>query len=309
MKEKKFLPLLLAVLLLVSVMAACGSPAGNSETAATVSVIDMTGREISLDAPATKLVALSAADCEIVFALGAGHALVGRGEYCGYPAEAAGIPIVQSGAGTNVEQIINLEPQVVLMNTMAQSEELVAQLENAGIEVVVSTAEDIHGVYEAIAMVGTVVGRETAAAELISNMKQSFADIEISTEAGGGKTVYFEVSPLEYGLWTAGNGTFMDEIADIIGLENIFSDVEGWAEVSEEQVIYRNPDYIVTLTAYESIGQDPIEEIRLRDAWRDISAVRNEAVLNFADDELTVPGPRLALGAEVLYEFVYGKVE
>ena len=50
------------------------------DTAAAVTLTDMTGREITLDAPAERVVALTAADCEILYALGAGDLLVGRGE-------------------------------------------------------------------------------------------------------------------------------------------------------------------------------------------------------------------------------------
>lgn len=123
----------------------------------------MTGREITLDAPATRVVALSASDCEIIYALGAGELLVGRGEYCDYPAEVLEVPAVQSGAETNIEQIIALEPQVLFMTKMAQTEEQIAALEAAGVHVVVSDAQDIAGVYEAIGMIGTLLGREAEA--------------------------------------------------------------------------------------------------------------------------------------------------
>ena len=73
-------------------------------------------------------------------------------------------------------------------------------------------------------------------------MQSAFADIAAKSE-NTGKTVYFEVSPLQWGLWTAGKGTFMDELATMCGLTNAFADVEGWAEISEEQVLERNPDY------------------------------------------------------------------
>ena len=88
----------------------------------------------------TKIVALTAADCEILYAIGAGDTLVGRGEYCDYPAPVADVPAVQSGAETNIEQIISLRPQVLLMSTMDQTEEQVSQLDTAGISVVVSNA-------------------------------------------------------------------------------------------------------------------------------------------------------------------------
>ena len=250
MNTKKLLALLLALVMTLS-LAACtsgsnesaeepaGEPEGSGEAAITIT--DMTGREITLDEPATRVVALSAADCEVLYAVGAGDTLVGRGEYCDYPAEVLEVPSVQSGYDTNIEQIIALEPQVLLMSTMAQTEEQIAQLEEAGIKVVVSDAQDIEGVYTAVEMIGKLMGKEKEAEQVIISMQTAFADLSNST-AGRGKTVYFEVSPLEYGLWTAGSGTFMNEIAEMLGMKNIFDDVQGWVEISEEQVIERNPD-------------------------------------------------------------------
>ena len=277
------------------------------ETAETaVTLTDMTGREITLDAPAERIVALTASDCEILYALGAGDLLVGRGEYCDYPAEVLDVPSVQSGYETNIEQIIALEPQVLIMSTMAQTEEQVQQLENAGIRVVVSDAQDIGGVYTAINMIGTLTGKQDEAASVVESMQKTFD--EINANAGdGSKTVYFEVSPLEYGLWTAGANTFMDEIAAMMGLKNCFSDVEGWAEISEEQVLARNPDYIVTISMYYGEGPTPVEEIASRTGWENVTAVKDGKILNLQNNELSRPAPRLAEGAKALYDFVYGE--
>lgn len=119
MKKNQILALLLAAVMLLAVLTGCAAkaepaqdepaqtetvpeteeaapaeeepaPAEEPEaedTASTVTLTDMTGREITLDAPAERVVALTAADCEILYALGAGDLLVGRGEYCDYPAE------------------------------------------------------------------------------------------------------------------------------------------------------------------------------------------------------------------------------
>lgn len=288
--------------------------AGSAQTAETeqpapngpITVTDMTGREITLEEPAEKVVALTASDCEILYAIGAGDALVGRGEYCNYPAEVLEVPSVQSGADTNIEQILSLEPQVLLMSTMAQTEEQVAQLEAAGVHVVVSDAQDIAGVYTAIELIGALMGKDAEAAEVIDGMKSTFADLQEKAGEGSGKTIYFEVSPLQWGLWAAGSHTFMDEIAAMLGLTNCFADVEGWAEVSEEQVLERNPDYILTITQYYGEGPTPEEEILGRSGWENITAVQNKAILNLQNDELSRPAPRLAEGAQMLYDFVYG---
>ena len=295
---KKLVSLFLALVMALSLTAAF------AESTA-VTVTDMAGREIALDAPATKVVALTASDCEILAALGAEDTLVGRGEYCDYPESILEVPAVQSGADTNLEQIIALEPQVVIMAKMAQTEEQVAALEEAGIRVVVSDAQDIEGVYTAIRLIGALVGRNDEAEAMVADMQSAFADIAAKSE-NTGKTVYFEVSPLQWGLWTAGKGTFMDELATLCGLTNAFADVEGWAEISEEQVLERDPDYIVTISMYYGEGPTPVEEIKSRAGWEGLKAVQNDAILNADSHEISRPGPRLKDAAETLYQFVSG---
>ena len=296
---KKLVSLFLALVMAFSLTAAF------AESTA-VTVTDMAGREITLDAPATKVVALTASDCEILAALGAEDTLVGRGEYCDYPESVLEVPAVQSGADTNLEQIIALEPQVVIMAKMAQTEEQVAALEEAGIRVVVSDAQDIEGVYTAIRLIGALVGRNDEAEAMVADMQSAFADIAAKSE-NTGKTVYFEVSPLQWGLWTAGKGTFMDELATMCGLTNAFADVEGWAEISEEQVLERDPDYIVTISMYYGEGPTPVEEIKSRAGWDVLKAVQNDAIFNADSNEVSRPGPRLKDAAEALYTFVTGE--
>jgi len=308
MKFRKPAAIVLAVMLAVTSMSVV-SFGEEQASESPITVTDMTGREVTLEEPAERIVALSAADCEILYALGAGDLLVGRGEYCDYPAEVLEIPSVQSGMETNVEEIIALEPQVLLMSSMAQTTEQVEALEKAGVHVVVSDAQDIEGVYESLGIIGALTGKEQEAEEIIQSMKDSFAQLQEAAKDQEGGTVYFEVSPLEYGLWAAGKGTFMNEIAEMIGLENVFADVDGWGEVSEEQVIERNPDYIVTITMYFGEGPTPEEEIMARQGWDKITAVQNGAILNLQNNELSRPVPRLTDGAQMLYDFVYGAEE
>ena len=275
---------------------------------ASVSIIDMMGHEVTLEKPAERIVALTASDCEIVFALGAGDLLVGRGEWCDYPAEVLAIPSVESGGNTNIEQILALNPDVVVMSSMAQTEEQVKQLNDAGVAVVVNEAKDIAGVYTSIELLGKLLGKEEQAAAIIDGMKAQFAEIE-ANKLDGEQTIYFEVSPLQWGLWTAGGGTFMNEIAEMMGLKNCFGDLDGWAQISEEQVLERNPDYIMTITMYFGEGPTPEEEIMSRAGWENVTAVKNGAILNLQNDELSRPAPRLADGAKMLYDFIMEKAE
>ena len=294
---KKLVSVVLALLLALS----CVS--GFAEGA--LEVTDMTGRTVALDAPAKRVVAITAANVEVLYALGAGDTLVGRGEYCNYPEEALNAPAVKSGAELNVEEVLALQPDLVIMDTMAQTTEQVAALENAGLKVIITKEDGIAGVYEAIALIGKAVGKDAEADKLVADMKAAFDEIAAKAE-NTGKTVYFEISPLQWGLWTAGKGTFMDEIANLCGLTNVFADVDGWASVSDEQVLQRNPDYIVTTSAYYGEGPTPVEEIKGRAGWDQVPAVAEDHVFNADNDAITRPGPRLVEAAQALLDFVSG---
>jgi iron complex transport system substrate-binding protein len=190
---------------------------------------------------------------------------------------------------------------------MAQPIEQVEAIEKAGAPVFVTQATDIKGVYGAIAGIGQAVGKDPEAQALVDSMKATFDALKAKVPSGDApKTVYFEVSPLQYGLWTAGKNTFMNELAEMLGLKNIFEDVNGWAEVSQEQVIARNPDLIVTVTMYFGEGPKPDEEIAARAGWADIAAVKNGKILIADNNAITRPGPRLAEAAQTLYDFAYG---
>ena len=311
MKRNKLLNMLLVLILVMSCLCGCGG--GSAETGddgnqtggeAVISVTDQKGRVIELSEPAKRVVALTASDCEIIYALGAEETLVGRGEYCTYPAEVTEVTMVASGSETNLEQIIALAPQVVLMNEMDQTEEQVNALEKAGIKVVVNDANNIEETYDSIEIIGTIVGKDAEAKAMVDSMKSAFAGMEAHKDIFAGKTVYFEVSPLEYGLWTAGPGSFMDEIATMMGLTNIFGDVDPWAQVSEEQVLQRNPDYIVSVAMYFGEGMTPVEEILSRPGWSNVTAIKNNDILNLQNDELSRPGPRLVDGAQLLFDMI-----
>lgn len=289
--SKKLVFLVVALLMMLSM------PSVLAEGAA---VTDMYGREIALAEPVTRIVALAPSDCEILCAIGCEDALVGRGKYCDYPESILDVPVVQSGAETNMEEILALDPQAVLMSDMSQTEEQVKQLEQNGVKVVISDANTIEETYVAIRMIGQLMGKDAEAEAVVADMQATFDEIAANSPAAG-KTIYFEVTPLQWGLWTAGSSTFMDELAAMCGMTNAFADIEGWASISEEQVLERNPDYIVSIAG---MGDAAVEEIMGRAGWSELNAVKNAEVYNADSNAIARPGPRLKDAAIELYNFL-----
>jgi len=293
--SRKLVSLFLAALMLIGMVPAMADDA-------VVTVTDMYGREITLAEPATRIIALQPSDCEILCAIGCEDALVGIGQYCDYPASITSLPVVQSGANTNIEEILALNPQVVLMNDMSQSEEQVKQLEENGVKVVISTTSNIESVYTAIRMIGALMGKDENAEALIADMQATIDDIRAKSE-GNEKTVYFEISPPPY-LYSCGSSSFTHELAEICGLKNIFGDQsDAWLMISDEQVIERNPDYIILMNG---MGDSGIGEISSREGWGDITAIKEQKIYYDGTSMMTRPGPRLKDAVVELYNFING---
>lgn len=267
-------------------------------------VVDGLGRELEFNSVPERVIAISPSDAENLHAIGAIEYLVGRGTYVDYPEEALEATEVASGSDMNPEQILALEPDLIIMSDMGTNEEQVSVFENEGINVLITPAKTVEEVYESIGNIGKAMNKSEEAEKVIADMKSQLEELSQNSSDNEGKTIYFEISPLEYGLWTAGSNTFMDEIGAMLGLENIFKDVEGFAEISEEEVISRNPDYIVTISMGTTSGETPVEEILNRPGWDGVTAVSEENILNLVNDELSRPSVRLVEGAKALSEFV-----
>ncbi len=300
-KTRKLVSLFLCAALLCACVPALGEGG--------LTVTDMAGREVTLAGPAETVVVLMPSDCEILFEIGAGDKVVGRGSYCDYPeAAVADIPVVKSGWELNVEEIIALQPQAVIMTKMGHTEEQVAQIDGAGIPVIVTDAQTIADTYDCIELLGKVTGNEDEAAAVVQEMKDRLEAVAAKA-SDAGLTVYFESTPLEYGwgLYSAGKGSFMDEIGALCGLKNIFGDVTdggGWPVVNEEDVIAANPDLIITIDSNGMGEQNAAEVIMAREAWQGMDAVKNGRVYVVDGNAFSRPGPRLADAAEALIELI-----
>ncbi|MGI6622826.1 MAG: ABC transporter substrate-binding protein [Clostridiaceae bacterium] len=290
------------ILTLIFLVTGCSQP---QQPGSSLVLPDSRGVEITFDKIPESVVSLAPANTEILYALNAGDKIIAVSEYCNYPEEIANKTKLPTGEKLDIENLIALKPDLVITGYMSAMEDQFRQLETAGIKVFVTEANSLSETYETIEAIGKIIGKEKEADTLIKNMKDGFDNIIKEVEGKASPTIYVEVSPLEWGLWTCGKNTFIQELIDIVGARNIFEDVEGWAEVSEEQVISKNPDFIVTTSSPLTGIEDPIGEISSRANWSGLDAVKNSRIMMLESDMITRPGPRLLDAAKELTKILY----
>lgn len=302
----------LSVLLLALILAGCGTAEDTKNKDASqdtqhtektsYKVTDDRGIEIEFNEVPKTVVSLQPSNTEILFALGVGDKIVGATEYDTYPEEAQKIERVSDTTNFNSERILALKPDVVIAYTIGDKDAL-KPLEDAGIKVFViqsaTTFDDVYGDIEQIAAVMDVADQGN---KLNEEIKAKIAEVQTKVkDVKTPKNVYLEVSP-KPDIYTAGSSTFQQEILDAANVNNVFSELNSWAQVSEEDVIAKNPDVILTTVNYT---EDPIGEILARDGWNTVTAIQNKAVLSLDTDISNRPGPRIGEAVELVAKAVY----
>jgi iron complex transport system substrate-binding protein len=284
--------------LLLALLTACAPQA--TPTPATLTFTDGLGREISLNGPAQKIISLAPSNTEILFAIGAGSQVVGRDQLSDYPAEAANVTDIGSSfEALNTELIVSLEPDLVLAAEINTPEQ-VKQLEDLGLTVYYLknplTLEEMYGNLELIAQ---MTGHETEAATLIESLKARVAAVdEKIAPLSSRPSVFYELDATDPAKpYTAGKGTFINLLIDRAGGFNIASEIDGYPQLSLEQVVAAEPAFIILGDA--AYGVTP-ESIASRPGWENLSAVKNNQIFPFDDNLVSRPGPRLVEALEQL---------
>jgi len=202
---------------------------------------DGLGREVKLDSPAQRIVSLAPSNTEILFALGAGSQVVGRDELSDYPKEAKAIPSVGGSMGDfSEEAILALKPDLVLAAGL-NSPDLVASLEKLGLTVCsLSNPKTFEDLYKNLEIVAQLTGHEKEAAELNKSLKARVAAVdEKIMPLSSRPVVFFELDATDpLAPWTAGPGTFIDQLIVRAGGVNAGAKLEGdWAQISSENLV------------------------------------------------------------------------
>lgn len=255
---------------------------------------DSKGKEIVIEKEPTRIISVAPNVTEIIYALGKGNELVGRTDYCDYPEEVKEVQSIGSLMDPNVEKIIELKPDVVVVSTHFK-EDVAKRLEDLGIKIVeLYDAENFNGVYDSINTLGQIVNAQAKAQDLTSSMKKKVDDIEGIVKGKEAPKAYFVVGFGKSGDYTGTGDTFIGQMIEMAGGANIAKDATGW-KYSLEKIIENDPEYII-VSKYSGMK----EQFIATDGYKELSAVKNNKVIEIDDNLLKRQGPRVADGVEVL---------
>lgn len=274
-------------------------------TSEPIVLTDALGRELVFANPVQHIVSIAPSNTEILFAVGAGDLLVGRDDFSDYPEAAIEVPSIGSTYGDlNVEAIVGLDPDLILVADINPPEQIQAMEEVDLLVFVLGNPSDFEGLFENLEIVGILTGHEAEAQALVEGLRTRFDNITSILAGVEPVRLFYEIDGSDPSApWTTGSSTFQQLIFELAGGDNIASDLEGWGQLSLEEIIVRDPEVILFGTG--PFVPTTVEILSSRPGWGDITAVKEGQVFGVNTDLLDLPGPRLIEGLEAVAKILH----
>lgn len=264
---------------------------------------DDAGIETTLPTKPQRIVSFVPASTETLFALGLEGKIAAVTKYDNYP---QGIQkkveyIFEDSLHPNVEQILKLNPDFIILGM--QDDKTVSSIRNLKIPVVQLNPQSLEATYQTIEKLGLITDTQERAKKIVNEMKlkeKTIAEKIKAIKPADQVKVWLEVDP---DLFTAGEGTFLNELLTKAGGVNIANEVKDWGQYSAEKIIAKNPQVI--LDTYSYYIPNVKDAILARPAWQTIDAIKNKKVYDLDSDMVTRPGPRIVDGLESIAKALY----
>ncbi|OGS43837.1 MAG: hypothetical protein A2539_06200 [Elusimicrobia bacterium RIFOXYD2_FULL_34_15] len=247
-----------------------------------------------------RIISLTPATTEILFALGLDKNIVAVTTYCNYPPEVKNKEKVGSFSNPDIEKIFSLKPDIIFTTDQEQNK-LNQKLKGLGLNIFCVDPKTIKGIIVSIKKIGDVTGRNKEAESLVNKIKGKINYYKSKTEKIKKKPrVFIEIYSKPF--MTVNKDTFINDIFDIVGCENVFKDLPlPYCQITAESIINKNPEWIVVLSMQD---KDNV----LRRGWESVDAVKNNRIIaNINPDIFLRPGPRIIEGMDILYKVIFEK--
>lgn len=239
-----------------------------------------------------RIICLTEESVETLYLLGKERSIIGVSEYVERPLEATSLPKVTQFVRSNIEEIVKLNPTLVIGFSDIQKE-IASQLIGRGLNVFVTNQRTLAEILDYIEMLGRLVGEEAKAKTLTSDFRLKVDRMKKKAAALPRRPkVYFE----EWDQPRLSGITWVSELIEICGGENIFKDRSGSLakdrEVTDDLIRLRNPDIIFGCWCGKPLRP---ERIVAREGYGSISAVKNNFIVELPPAIFLQPGPALFL--------------
>lgn len=288
----------LVIAVALALVGCTSTPAASPSATPGGAFTDDQGLVIQLPAQPQKIVSLTPAATETLFAIGAGSRVVAKVEdLAAYPPEAGSLPVVATYKGVDVEKIRALGADLVLAGGSSFTPQpAIDQLRGLGIPVLVLDPHTVAAVLHDIELVGDAVGDGPAARIVTAAMQTRIDAIKATLASASRPRTFYEVDATS-DIFGPARDSFLAELVTTAGGTPITSDNASVYSIALEKLVAADPEVIVL--GDSAYGTTP-DVVRARAGWGTISAVKSSTIRPIDDTVVTRPGPRLVDGLQLL---------
>jgi iron complex transport system substrate-binding protein len=262
-------------------------------------VFDDLGRLVAINGTPQRVVSLAPSNTEILFALGLESKVVGVTDYCDYPPEALNKTKVGGYINPDIEEIVALHPDLVLA-AYGTPMDVIVTMVGLGLTVYGIKTTDLADLLNDIRRVGEIGDTEVQAQTLTFQMESRIQAVTNDTQGLEQRPRVFYMLWHDP-LWSAGSGTFIDELIEKAGGVNICHNITGYAEVNLENVLASDPEIIITSQLSYDWAMNATE-------LASTNASQTGRIYTLNDDLVQRQGPRLVEGLEWFAHFIHPEV-
>jgi iron complex transport system substrate-binding protein len=307
--QRKGIVVMFSVTLMVAILSIAGC-LDEEKKDDLLEIMDQTGNSLELDGTPEVIVTLTPAMTEIVVELGAGSIIAGADSVSVSENPSLSLETVSTWEGLDSEKLVETLPDLVLMDkTLDITEANYNKITDLSIPVYRAFPTDFNSVLTLIDDIGYILDREDEADLLTTDMQSRADEIEMDVtsiaDADRPEVLYITYYDGTSDPWVGTSSTFSGNIMEMAGGKNVIGDGTGVViQVSVETIIDADPDVIIT--SQSSSWPTPTRDTILSsDTWKDITAVKNEKVIDVNGDHIDRTGPHLIDGLEAVHDALY----
>jgi len=242
-----------------------------------------------------RIISMSPSITETLFALGVGNRVVGVTDFCSYPKVACALPKIGGLLNPSVEAWIILKPDLIIHQD--DSHKLRINAQNLGIRTLAVSMTNLQNIFNTIQTFGDVLGCEADAQALIEQLQSGIQRQQARLRNIPKKTTLLllgDGSNPGGALYAVGRSTFLGELLELAGGENILTDPEiNYPKISKEFILRHSPAVIIEAgpDANMSAGEKE-KKLKQWQRFPTLTAVKNETIYFIGADYILIPGPR-----------------
>ncbi|MFI3291295.1 MAG: helical backbone metal receptor [Opitutales bacterium] len=264
-------------------------------------IIDARGDKVSINQVPERIACISPSTTELIFAIGAGDNILANSRFCRFPDEATKKIKIGGFLDPDFEKIAYLKPDLFIL-TDSKNDVLTSKLDVFKISRLSLHSDGLENILKNIAILGEVFQKQENANALITKIN---AKIEQAKQKA--KSLNKKRTIVMFGQMAAGKGSYVSEILELVGADNIMANsTNSWAVPQKEHILATSPEVLIIESKSDEDFENQLKIYKADSIWSKTPAVLNNNIYPINSDLISIPCTHIMGAIDRLVEIMEG---